>query len=238
LTGGQNMVDFPSIPYEQVGIRLSAKASNDAVIVDTNAVVAESSSVKQAEAKPKATETQAVNSATHIGDEIGAQPATEDIGDIVSAAIVSDTASQADVIVTELDAVEEKIAVAEIPKDIAESTMQEVAEPQPQIEEVATTKTVAVEVESPNDTAAVLEQPPVQEKTEKQSAASTTLALVSISTATYEQLVKLTGIGPKRAEAIIAYRETVSAFETVTDIQNVPGISERLYVRFAAEICL
>lgn len=50
---------------------------------------------------------------------------------------------------------------------------------------------------------------------------------VNINTATVEELTEhMTGIGEKRAEAIIAYRDTNGNFTTVDDLLSVDGIGE------------
>jgi competence protein ComEA len=48
--------------------------------------------------------------------------------------------------------------------------------------------------------------------------------LVNINTATQEELETLPGIGPSRAQDIIAYREANGPFESVDDLENVSGI--------------
>lgn len=61
---------------------------------------------------------------------------------------------------------------------------------------------------------------------------------INIATASVIDFQSLTGIGPKRAEAIVNYRETLDGFQSVNDILQVSGISQRLFARFIAEICL
>ncbi len=53
--------------------------------------------------------------------------------------------------------------------------------------------------------------------------------LININTATSEELESLSGIGPAKAAAIIAYREEHGAFKKITDLLKVPGIGEKLY---------
>jgi competence protein ComEA len=50
--------------------------------------------------------------------------------------------------------------------------------------------------------------------------------LVNINTATKDELIVLPGIGSVTAENIIKYREENGLFETIEDIQNVPGIAQ------------
>lgn len=49
---------------------------------------------------------------------------------------------------------------------------------------------------------------------------------IDLNTAGVEELQRLPGIGEKRAQAIVAYREEQGPFETVEEIQNVSGIGE------------
>lgn len=52
--------------------------------------------------------------------------------------------------------------------------------------------------------------------------------LVSINTATKEELMTISGIGESKAEAIIEYRKT-KKFETIEEIKEVPGIGDSLF---------
>jgi competence protein ComEA len=47
---------------------------------------------------------------------------------------------------------------------------------------------------------------------------------VNVNTATVEELQQLHGIGPAKAEAIIAYREEHGPFQKIEDLLNVTGI--------------
>ncbi len=52
---------------------------------------------------------------------------------------------------------------------------------------------------------------------------------ININTATLEQLDSLPGIGPSKAQAIIAYREKESIFTKPEDIKKVSGIGDKTY---------
>lgn len=53
---------------------------------------------------------------------------------------------------------------------------------------------------------------------------------VNINTADVQTLTRLKGIGPKKAEAIIAWRETNGNFKTVDQLLDVKGIGEATLV--------
>jgi len=52
---------------------------------------------------------------------------------------------------------------------------------------------------------------------------------VDLNTATIEMLDELPGIGPSKAEQIVAYRQNNGAFDTIEDILNVPGIGPVIF---------
>ena len=58
---------------------------------------------------------------------------------------------------------------------------------------------------------------------------------ININEAGVEQLVQLPGIGPSRAEAIIAERER-RRFRRVEDIMRVPGIGRKTFTRIRSSI--
>ena len=50
---------------------------------------------------------------------------------------------------------------------------------------------------------------------------------ISINKATLEELCALKGVGPKLAEKMIAYRDSVGGFKTASDLLKVPGIGKK-----------
>ena len=54
-------------------------------------------------------------------------------------------------------------------------------------------------------------------------------SLLSINTATSDELQKLPGIGKSKANDIISYRETNGNFNAIEDIKNVSGIGDSLF---------
>lgn len=52
---------------------------------------------------------------------------------------------------------------------------------------------------------------------------------VNINTASKEELAGLKGIGAKKAEAIIEYREQKGPFKAIEEIKSVSGIGEKIF---------
>ncbi|MDD3429517.1 MAG: ComEA family DNA-binding protein [Oscillospiraceae bacterium] len=61
---------------------------------------------------------------------------------------------------------------------------------------------------------------------------------ININTADVLQLQVLSGIGEKKAQDIILYRETHGAFKTVEEIQNVKGIGAKTFKEIKNKICI
>lgn len=61
--------------------------------------------------------------------------------------------------------------------------------------------------------------------------------LISINSATKEELIGLPGIGEKIADRIIEYRNQYS-FKSIDEIKNVKGIGDKMYERIKEYICL
>ena len=59
---------------------------------------------------------------------------------------------------------------------------------------------------------------------------------ININTAGPEQLQELPGIGPKRAEDIISYRESHGDFGSPEDIMKVPGIKDAAFAKIRDKI--
>jgi competence protein ComEA len=54
------------------------------------------------------------------------------------------------------------------------------------------------------------------------------LHIVNLNKSTIEDLVTLKGIGHKKAQAILAYREKMGDFKSLDDLINVKGIGEKI----------
>ena len=52
---------------------------------------------------------------------------------------------------------------------------------------------------------------------------------ININTASAEELVQLNGIGPKKAAAIVEFREIRGPFEKPEDFMEVPGIGPKTF---------
>lgn len=59
---------------------------------------------------------------------------------------------------------------------------------------------------------------------------------IQINTATKEQLEKISGIGPRKAENIMKYREQHGPFQKVEDLLEVDGIGEKSLEKIKDEI--
>lgn len=56
---------------------------------------------------------------------------------------------------------------------------------------------------------------------------------ININIATVEELQTLPNIGPKKAQAIIEYRQTNGSFQTIDQIKEIKGIGEKTYEELA-----
>ena len=62
--------------------------------------------------------------------------------------------------------------------------------------------------------------------------------LVNVNTATEEELIRLPGIGPAKATAILAQRKKVGGFKRIEDVLRVHGIGRKLLARLRPFITL
>jgi len=70
------------------------------------------------------------------------------------------------------------------------------------------------------------EAPTTKAPTAKVEAAAATQEAININMADVQELTKLKGVGVKKAEAIIAWREENGNFKTVDQLLEVKGIGE------------
>jgi competence protein ComEA len=66
-------------------------------------------------------------------------------------------------------------------------------------------------------------------------ASAITLFALDINTATKADFVKVKGIGAKKAERIIAYREEHGKFASVSELAKVKGIGQKIVDEIKAE---
>ena len=58
--------------------------------------------------------------------------------------------------------------------------------------------------------------------------AAVSLFAIDINTATAEEFRSIKGIGEKKAERIISYRDENGKFESVDELKNVKGIGDKI----------
>lgn len=77
-----------------------------------------------------------------------------------------------------------------------------------------------------------------KEKDDNKVTTEETGELISINTASKEELMKINGIGEGKAESIIKYREENGNFKLIEDIKNVSGIGDSIYEKIKDHIKL
>lgn len=63
-------------------------------------------------------------------------------------------------------------------------------------------------------------------------------AKVNINTATVEELMSLNGIGEKKAESIVEYREKIGSFATIDELKGVKGIGDKIFSKIKDHIAI
>ncbi len=62
------------------------------------------------------------------------------------------------------------------------------------------------------------------------------VAAVNLNTATKEELVALSGIGPAKAQAILDYRTQHGGFKSIDELKDVKGIGARRFEKLKSEL--
>ncbi len=63
-------------------------------------------------------------------------------------------------------------------------------------------------------------------------------AMVNVNTATLSQLTTVKGLGLKKAQAILDYRQQSGPFKKLEDLTQVPGISDKLLAKIKPHLTL
>jgi competence protein ComEA len=71
---------------------------------------------------------------------------------------------------------------------------------------------------------------------QSENSAGANAPLIDLNTATAAQLEALPGIGPQKAKAIVAFRDSSGPFRHVTELKRVPGVSAALLGRLAPQL--
>ena len=89
-------------------------------------------------------------------------------------------------------------------------------------------------------TSAATEQKPAAKpaKHARTHAASAATTVVNINSADVEVLSHVKGIGKKKAEAIVAFRQSNGAFKSVDELSNVKGIGTKTIERLRTQLTI
>jgi len=60
--------------------------------------------------------------------------------------------------------------------------------------------------------------------------------MININTATVKEIMKLPGIGKKKAEAIIDFRQDNGVFEDINDLKKIDGIGKKTFEQIKERI--
>ena len=67
---------------------------------------------------------------------------------------------------------------------------------------------------------------------------NTEAKLISLNTATKEELMTLSGVGESKAENIISYREQNNGFKSIEELKNVSGIGDAIFEKIKSNITI
>jgi competence ComEA-like helix-hairpin-helix protein len=62
------------------------------------------------------------------------------------------------------------------------------------------------------------------------------MEMININTATVKEIMKLPGIGKKKAEAVIAFRQDNGGFEHINDLKKIDGIGKKTFEKIREHI--
>ena len=61
---------------------------------------------------------------------------------------------------------------------------------------------------------------------------------INLNQATKEDLMKISGIGDKKADKILAYRQSHGQFKTIEELQNVDGFGEKTVAKLKDQLAV
>jgi competence protein ComEA len=62
--------------------------------------------------------------------------------------------------------------------------------------------------------------------------------MININTAGVKEIMKLPGIGKKKAEAVIAFRQDNGGFEDINDLKKIDGIGKKTFEKIKEHIVM
>lgn len=68
--------------------------------------------------------------------------------------------------------------------------------------------------------------------------AATQVDLISLNTASVDDLTALPGIGRKKAQAIVQFRDDMGGFKAIEELKDVRGIGDKLFARVFSLVSL
>lgn len=86
--------------------------------------------------------------------------------------------------------------------------------------------------------APILTTTSVNAKEESKMTANVSQNKINVNKAGVEQLSSLKGLGVKKAEAIVQYRDIYGPFKSIADLQNVKGIGVKFIEKNSAYLVL
>ena len=70
------------------------------------------------------------------------------------------------------------------------------------------------------------------------TASSVNQSKINLNQATKEDLLKISGIGDKKADKIIEYRQSHGQFKTVDELKNVDGFGEKTVAKLKEQLAV
>ena len=77
-----------------------------------------------------------------------------------------------------------------------------------------------------------------QSATASEESTAGSSARINLNTADKTKLQELTGIGDKKADQIIAYRQAHGQFKNIEELKEVPGFGDKTFANLKSSICV